>query len=882
TKTSLKPSISLDYPLNGERINPGTLINFSFHSTHFANLDHFWYSHNGTNYTIASPFSINTSGWELGENSISIYVNDTIGNVGKRDYSFIINETIGITPTYSKFKGNTTDIKILPDKTNVSNLVLEEVLVGKIKFLENVNVSGLDLNEYVVFTSRGISLNSSELPSLNVSANISLYNYPSNGIRNPRIELDGQECNATTTPSCYNFTPLNAETVIFNVSSFSTYEITGDEIEACMELNKEGAYYKQVGDIDSTGESDTCINITANDIIFDCDGYSITGDSSIDAIYAENVNNITVKNCNIRGFITGTLFKDVNNSFIDNINYSNIIPSIEIERTSLNDYDHNNTISNIFAEDGSYALYLEQASGNTIINLTANNFDDKGIDIYNSSRNYFNNIIIDNTAYEGIYSHDDSDNNTFENIFINDSIDGMDFVDGEFLVFNNITSKNNGNPFGGDAYGFYLENIDNSEFNNLTIDDNDGSGILFKGTENNTFNNIGVDGNKIGFDFYGVNKNNIFTDIYINDSSGVGMNFRSDTYNNIFRDGSIENTVNQDINIDDSSNYNNSFINVTYDQEIISTGELIRKWYFNCDVKDKSGNALSDANVVGYNVLGLEIFSDSTNETGSIEMKEIIEYINTNGTKNYSTPHTFNVSKSGYFAKTGYEVNSTVYNLTETNNIVHIVYLNKEEGSQTSGPSGNPTLPSYDYNQTLLCEETYYFIIDNMNNNELNYTEEDLDILLEDIVNKIGMSINEYEVISYLDNWESKCGDLVDLELPKPDEEHVPRTKPSNFFDTPNCSTLLNKTLIIPLDWAFPWWGWSGINVGNKSCKELDRDKWFWKYEKDGESYQLVGFRLYLIILPLLFILSFIFIISLIKALLGMNKIEVDQRENGI
>ena len=66
---------------------------------------------------------------------------------------------------------------------------------------------------------------SSDISELNVSANVTLL-----GLRtdytNPKIYRDGVNvCNSTTSPACFNFTSLNAGTVVFNVSSWSNYSI---------------------------------------------------------------------------------------------------------------------------------------------------------------------------------------------------------------------------------------------------------------------------------------------------------------------------------------------------------------------------------------------------------------------------------------------------------------------------------------------------------------------------------------------------------------------------------------------------------------------------------------------------------------------------------
>jgi parallel beta-helix repeat protein len=99
--------------------------------------------------------------------------------------------------------------------------------------LNNLTTTGAEGYSGIIFTNDSgtpgrlsIQLNNSYLGSgfvpseLNSSANITLYGMPGT-FTNPFIAKDGVECT-----DCYNFTSLNAETVVFNVSSWSNYYIT--------------------------------------------------------------------------------------------------------------------------------------------------------------------------------------------------------------------------------------------------------------------------------------------------------------------------------------------------------------------------------------------------------------------------------------------------------------------------------------------------------------------------------------------------------------------------------------------------------------------------------------------------------------------------------
>jgi len=383
---SLKPSITLNNNiLDGERINNGTILNFSIYSTNFANISVASYNFNGTNLTFVSNYTINTTEWVYGDYSLNIYVNDTIGNVGVQNYNFTINATTGLTPFYNRFDGNTTDFKTLEDRTNVSNIILEQTIMGKIEFLvNNLNVSGLDLDTNVIFTSNSVTLNATALKNLNVSANISLYNSPGFSIRTPVILRDGVICNSTTTPACNNLTSLNASTIIFNVTSFTTYQISGDLVSGCAILNQPNTYYTLVNNISST--SGTCINITAENVTFDGNGYRING-TFTNAIYSNQYNS-TIKNTIINS-ATGTTGIYLLNSDKSSILNNNITITTATSYGIQLETSTNANISNNFISSNFLNIYLKTTSTNNNIinnNLTGSTVNTGGgIFIYTTS-----------------------------------------------------------------------------------------------------------------------------------------------------------------------------------------------------------------------------------------------------------------------------------------------------------------------------------------------------------------------------------------------------------------------------------------------------------------------------------------------------------------
>ena len=121
--------------------------------------------------------------------------------------------------------------------SNGNDIYLSVFYPGNILIYNNsYGEIGFELNETITddlvfpgdinITNNSVYVDSNDITKLNKSANITLYSPDLSGITTPVILKDGNEiCNSTTMPSCYNFTQLTADTVQFNVSSWSNYSI---------------------------------------------------------------------------------------------------------------------------------------------------------------------------------------------------------------------------------------------------------------------------------------------------------------------------------------------------------------------------------------------------------------------------------------------------------------------------------------------------------------------------------------------------------------------------------------------------------------------------------------------------------------------------------
>lgn len=179
-----------------------------------------------------------------------------------------------------------------------NNLITVRNSFGVIKFLGAVNGTGSDLGAHIVIGPNSAVVNSLANTGLNKSALITLYGSPAGAYDGPVIfRDDSQICNASTVPSCYNFTSLMAENVTFNVSSWTKYsigDISNDLPYALLSSPPNGALYRE-----------GIFNISLNANVYDSEDL-INATISVAPSLADLNNNVVYKN---NSMLSGTAIR---------------------------------------------------------------------------------------------------------------------------------------------------------------------------------------------------------------------------------------------------------------------------------------------------------------------------------------------------------------------------------------------------------------------------------------------------------------------------------------------------------------------------------------------------------------------------------------------
>jgi hypothetical protein len=469
----------------------------------------------------------------------------------------------------------------------------------------------------------------------------------------------------------------------------------------------------------------SCFNITSNDVVLDCNGYVITGNSSAttNGIFAKNVVNVTIQNCIIKGFSWGINATNTNNSLFQNNNISNstrgfvlanannnLITSSNFTATTatwdldsllLTSNSQNNTINNTFARSGTNAIGFGSGSKwNTFINFsTVDNNYFYAIDANNS---FINSTRGGREIYFRSKGNFDSRSECPANL---SNITNLGWV----YLYNcdNISVTNvNINRGGSSSGGFSLLYIDDGRFTNLSVTNLTwGNALSIGWCDRNNFQDINLTTGDMSISASSVDNNN-FNNISMGGYIGFGNTPTGNNFTNIATLGSTSNnyalysgwsggTNNRITNATFSqlanplfvqSHYvNYTFLNVSFNKsKFVATptyiGNLSVQWYYQTNVSDGT-NGINGAIVEVYNNTGSLIANLTTDENGFTISKALEEYRWNNSAFFYQTNYTINVSAAGYIAQS--------VNLNLTNNTLLGITLVASAEDTCTYTSGN-------------------------------------------------------------------------------------------------------------------------------------------------------------------------------------------------
>jgi len=451
--------------------------------------------------------------------------------------------------------------------------------INRIRFLFNftlpskVNVTIQKLN---LSKNNVVFLNSSNLTFLNTSAEITLRGI---SFTNPGPTVDFADTGsfAACSPSICTELSFAGGVFTYNVTRFTSYssEETSTGLACPTTINTSTTL---TSNLTSSG---TCISFGANNILLDCSGFTITGSTTgfvNTGINSTDRNNITVKNCIVRNFSNNILFKNTNNSIMNNITALN-----SSQDSILVQFNRNSIISNVFSNtsDG-IGIFVVDGNNNTIENSTGISDNNLAISVLretntvlrgNVGLSYFNvgldiessndSFMINNTGISdsdpGIFI------STLRGIYRNNrGVSNSDHAIRIFSALNNTLDNNTG--ISNSGFGITIESNSNNNTifrNNATSNSNSGIRLSISSinilNQNNAFSSSGIAAIYITTNS---SNNNITMNVAKSNASADGIRDDSNKSNNY-----INNTA--------QSNTGNGFNSATTNNGLLAISNLI-------------------------------------------------------------------------------------------------------------------------------------------------------------------------------------------------------------------------------------------------------------------------------------------------------------------
>ncbi|NIO20643.1 MAG: hypothetical protein GTN76_07865 [Candidatus Aenigmarchaeota archaeon] len=470
-------------------------------------------------------------------------------------------------------------------------------------------------------------------------------------------------------------------TIIFAL--LNAQPVLSVNIDNCSVLDTQGETYNLTQDIWNSTNS-TCMDVQANDVILDCQGYRIDGVDGGDTygVFIVNYDNVTVRNCEISDWTYGIYMS----SSTDDKIYNNLITSITNRGiNAFSSSNYNNFTNNTVYLNNDYGVVFLSSLGNNFSHGNVSNNTNHGFwfSASNNSRIEYTYVGLNtqdgvnfvtttgNVIYEsnvtsnqvrGIYLGSSSGNRIEGGNVKSNGNTGIRFSQS---TNNNITGVNSSLNTG---YGIYFESSSNgNRVDNAIISDNTLNGLHMDSSSSNVMTGIESYANDVDGIAISASSNNNLTGSYIHSNDDDGVSF-SNTDNNYVIDTVISASSDYQIVVTGSSN--NYFINSTFDKNDVSVSSsavIWVKWYLDIQVRDTSETPVANANVSVTDTYNYSWFSGQTNSSGYIPRQVLSEYNQTPSGKSFYTNYTVDVNK------TGYPSNQTSENLTTSKLlIVHL------------------------------------------------------------------------------------------------------------------------------------------------------------------------------------------------------------------
>ncbi len=404
-----------------------------------------------------------------------------------------------------------------------------------------------------------VFVNSTNLSFLNQSAQINLLNTTSifTGFTPGRALLVDFEDDGSFVPCGANctFVSYNGSSLVFNVSHFTSFS-SNDSFPVNVTNSS-----NLTSNISVNGDA---IIINTSNVIFDCLGFTITGNGSGTGINVTGRTNVTIQNCNIINFNQNILFSGTNNSFVinntlfnasqenieflnSNNNLANILRGFanSTGRPYFNiSGGNNNTLTNLIFNATATGIGMNSGTQNNTVRdsiiimpvsgiglgvfADRNNFSNvssaslsgtgSALSVQSGSDNFFDNMNLSSAFLVGSFQIN-SNGNTLTNSILTGSLGGFTIAAGSvgFTAHNNTISNSIIIATSGNALSIGFNTSNNTIIgSNIT---SGGTGIVFQQTLNGSTIANSIITAPTGVSWTTNSSNHTLSNVTINDSS---------------------------------------------------------------------------------------------------------------------------------------------------------------------------------------------------------------------------------------------------------------------------------------------------------------------------------------------------------------------------
>jgi len=565
-------------------------------------------------YHFDSQINHSEKGWDSGNYTINVYVQDMAGLSTTNNITFTLNHPPTIQPYINPATAYTNN-------TLTCN--------GTYSDTENHQETDSSYKWWVEQTLQDINTNTLSSDYFNKSQNVT--------------------CEYTPNDSYDNGTPENTSIIISNSAPFNTTSLTFTDFDSGHRFNVSATAHDEDGADDIIAEitisKGECQEPTYTETekqktaIFTCNGTALE----------ETQANITFtdgnqKTTNITGIhrypnklpaiesIAITSAIDSYTDLICSINITDVDPedSLSADITWLKNNQVNETTT----------ITLETGVTNHTTLLNTKTKDDElwtckaiASDQFNQSEQKNTSITIDSCGISLTNPLTlDSD------ITDCDTSNGINISANNLVLDCNNYQINNTSEYG---YGIYNNNANNTLITNCSIDSFK-RGIHIEDSENITIKNSKINNTERALFLFDSN-NTLLKDSVIENSN------TNDIYSNQGTHTILNSTINSS-NIDSPSSY------------------ILVQWYLDFNITNTSSTPINNTNIIAFNKNSNQAFSIYTDETGFTTTQNLTEYISTNSL-NYLTNYTINSSKELF------HTDSRALNITDNTLLEIILYI---------------------------------------------------------------------------------------------------------------------------------------------------------------------------------------------------------------